>query len=219
MNIRKRLYHKNKQKLINFRLELIKSLGNRCSQCGYSANCAAICFHHKNPTTKLFTIDISGISHHTKEEIINESLKCILLCQNCHAIHHENERNTKISQSKRSNIRKIKQLIRKQNLINKLGGCCSRCKFTYNGVQAFTFHHIDKYIKSFPLDCLAFRCKSDAEINKEVSKCKLLCFNCHMETEHPNTTLLIEPLTESGDEDGHHYHKIPNFYQDQGGQK
>ncbi len=66
-------------------------LAKGCIICGYKKHPAALEFHHRNPKEKRFTI-----SRHPKMSIAalkREIEKCDVICRNCHAVHHDNERN------------------------------------------------------------------------------------------------------------------------------
>lgn len=180
----KRRDSRNLQRKINsmiLKQKLVDSFGGSCQLCGYNKCLRALCFHHLSD--KLFTLDSSNLFKKPWEEILVESAKCQLLCQNCHAILHENERNLIPSPSKRSQKLKTKTHDRKRQLIINKGSRCEKCYTKYNSLQAYTFHHIDKKNKLFEINCLTLQQKSLISINNEVSKCKLLCFNCHMEEE------------------------------------
>lgn len=57
-----------------------------------------------------------------------------------------------------------------------LGGKCTRCGF--NGdIASFEFHHKNSSEKDFAIGNVAN--KSWRVIKEEVSKCELLCSNCH----------------------------------------
>ena len=59
----------------------------RCEICGYDKNHSALCFHHLH--NKLFPLDIRNCSNRKWEDLLNEALKCQVLCHNCHMeIHH-----------------------------------------------------------------------------------------------------------------------------------
>jgi hypothetical protein len=62
--------------------------GGACSRCGYDANLAALTWHHSDPSTKAFTLDLRGLSNRSMAEIRSELGKCVLLCANCHAEVH-----------------------------------------------------------------------------------------------------------------------------------
>lgn len=77
------------------RKELKDIYGSCCSICGYSKCLAALQFHHLNPKNKKFGINEALKSNIkvSKEEILEEIKKCILLCANCHfEIHCPDEK-------------------------------------------------------------------------------------------------------------------------------
>lgn len=75
---------KRKEKLA----ALVEFLGNKCNCCGNSYPLCVYDFHHKEPTTKLFTIgEQMGRSLKALKE---EASKCVLLCANCHRVVHDN---------------------------------------------------------------------------------------------------------------------------------
>jgi hypothetical protein len=94
--IDKRYYLKNKSRIYaqklgrrrKLKLELIQLLGGKCNICGYSKSPAAFDFHHaKGDKENLISIMIKDSS---KEKLLKEANKCILLCANCHReLHHK----------------------------------------------------------------------------------------------------------------------------------
>lgn len=65
---------------------LVDKCGGKCSICGYDKNYAALQFHHRDPSTKEFTI---AAKHWGDDNMFSEIEKCDLICGNCHAeIHH-----------------------------------------------------------------------------------------------------------------------------------
>lgn len=70
------------------RLKLLLLYNNKCSECGYNKNFSALCFHHTDPSTKKFQIDIRACSNRKWETLVEEAAKCKLLCSNCHIEHH-----------------------------------------------------------------------------------------------------------------------------------
>lgn len=80
------------------------------------------------------------------------------------------QRNTYEEQVKRSKARKLKA-------INLLGGSCSTCGQAHPA--ALSFHHIDPSIKKFNIDGRIFGNMKWSAIEEELSKCELLCHNCH----------------------------------------
>ena len=76
------------------RREAVKRYGGKCQLCGYDKCIDALQFHHKNPEEKKFGLAQNGIIH-SWEEYLKECEKCILICANCHAELHWQERHKK----------------------------------------------------------------------------------------------------------------------------
>lgn len=73
------------------KIQLIRIKGNKCEQCGYDRNYAALEFHHKTPSKKTFPLDLRALLNRKWAMIVDEVEKCVLLCSNCHAeIHNPN---------------------------------------------------------------------------------------------------------------------------------
>ena len=99
----KTYYEKNKKEVIqkiNVRKKANKEWFAKykkqlsCVDCGESRS-ATLDFHHSDPKKtdqKLHKLVSDG---HTKIKILKEIAKCIVLCSNCHRIHHEKERKNK----------------------------------------------------------------------------------------------------------------------------
>lgn len=82
----KRQRRKVRQMLTN---EKVKS---GCIYCGIK-HPAVLDFHHKDPSTKLFTIaQYSSQYHYPIATLMVEVRKCEVLCANCHRLLHYNER-------------------------------------------------------------------------------------------------------------------------------
>lgn len=72
---------------------LIWKKGGQCEECSLKydgENGAIFQFHHKEPTTKKFTVG-SNLTNRTIAELQLEVDKCSLLCANCHSTHHVGE--------------------------------------------------------------------------------------------------------------------------------
>lgn len=57
------------------------------------------------------------------------------------------------------------------------GGKCSRCNF--DNPAALQFHHRDPKIKSFNVNTQEISLKRWSIVEEEITKCDLLCANCH----------------------------------------
>jgi hypothetical protein len=60
------------------------------------------------------------------------------------------------------------------------GSKCEKCGYD-KCLDALQFHHIDPKKKLFEIKEGIWECRPDEEIKKEISKCLLLCANCHYE--------------------------------------
>ena len=66
-------------------------MGGKCNKCGGVFHSSAFDFHHVNPEEK--DVDPGALVRRSKEALYAELSKCILLCANCHRIHHWEESN------------------------------------------------------------------------------------------------------------------------------
>ena len=69
-------------------------------------------------------------------------------------------------------LRKRKQLLKYKESLK-----CNRCGF--NDSRALAFHHIDSSAKNFTIGEALSIGYSIETILEEISKCEVLCFNCH----------------------------------------
>ena len=84
-----------------------------------------------------------------------------------------------------------KAIKRKLYLIKLFGAKCTMCGYNKN-LSALHFHHINPKLKSFTVSQREIANRSLKILSEEVSKCTLLCSNCHMEYHHPNHTIVAE---------------------------
>lgn len=63
----------------------------KCVRCGED-HPATIEFHHLDPREKENSVSQMIVSRVSKETILNEMSKCIVLCSNCHRKEHFNQR-------------------------------------------------------------------------------------------------------------------------------
>ena len=66
----------------------------KCTDCGESRP-ATLDFHHTDPKKTNKKVHKLVSDGHTKIRIQKEIEKCVVLCSNCHRIHHEEERKNK----------------------------------------------------------------------------------------------------------------------------
>ncbi|MGC1135803.1 MAG: hypothetical protein WA941_23465 [Nitrososphaeraceae archaeon] len=69
--------------------ELVEMVGDKCTHCQKSYPIFIYEFHHKDQNQKKFHISLK-ITSKNFDDVVKESLKCVLLCANCHRrIHFE----------------------------------------------------------------------------------------------------------------------------------
>lgn len=155
-------------KIIKFqnRKKLCELLGNKCVNCGED-NFFKLAFHHREPKDKKFKIcDRIDRSY---SSLIEEALKCDLLCENCHAEHH-------YLLSKETWSKESKKFI--INISTK--NCCENCGYN-KSISALCFHHLhDKKFNIGSLGRINSLIRIKDKIEEEINKCVLLCRNCHI---------------------------------------
>jgi DNA-directed RNA polymerase subunit M/transcription elongation factor TFIIS len=57
-----------------------------CLHCGYTENKSKLVFHHVDASTKKDTV--SNLVIHSRQTMLDEIAKCIVLCTKCHDILH-----------------------------------------------------------------------------------------------------------------------------------
>ena len=155
--IDKRANQKYNSQKPEFKLAIFQHINQaQCKNCG-CADIDSLCFHHRNPEEKSYTIKW-GMSHSVGLDSLKiEAEKCDVLCGNCHMLHHYLGKNCK---NNCHALRAIRNLEIKENLMHE--------------IPALAFcHHFDKKFNismniSMPFD----------ELLVEAKKCKVLCINC-----------------------------------------
>ena len=155
------------------KIKAISLLGDKCEICG-ETHYYKLCFHHKNPEDKEFTIKIGKKNRWSK--ILKEIFKCVLLCRNCHnELHYKLRNNSDTIYSKN----KIKFLEYKNTFK------CQKCGYDKCN-DSLEFHHRNPEDKKFTIsDYISHEMKNqnklDDIIKKELNKCDVYCNNCHCE--------------------------------------
>ena len=88
IEIRRRYAKRASQRGKERRARLLKMSGGACCKCGYDRCTAALDFHHRKESNKLFQLSISNLWSKAWETILSEWRKCDLLCSNCHRELH-----------------------------------------------------------------------------------------------------------------------------------
>lgn len=107
-------------------------------------------------------------------------------CSNkCKQKHHyyrlKEQTNTYHSQT-------LRALSRKLELVEMMGGKCTRCGYNSN-LSALHFHHLKAYQKAFKLDMRTLSNRRWSVIVEEVEKCELVYANFHAEEHNPELSV------------------------------
>ncbi len=71
--------------------KLVNAHGGKCIDCGYIGPAFMYDFDHRDPEAKDFALAKSGISR-SYDKQYEESLKCDLVCANCHRMRTHKQR-------------------------------------------------------------------------------------------------------------------------------
>lgn len=113
-------YQQQRLRGLKRKYEAVQSRGGKCERCGYNANLAALDFHHREPSSKRFQIDMRTLPN-TNLNVLKEELdKCDLLCANCHREEHHQD----------LAMDKVENIIRdcdKSSFSSEIGSVCPVC--------------------------------------------------------------------------------------------
>ena len=87
---------------------------------------------------------------------------------------------------------KLRGLKRKYEIFISRGGKCEMCGYNKN-LSALEFHHLNPKEKETCLDVRKLSNSNLENLEKDLSKCILLCSNCHRELHHPDQTIANIP--------------------------
>ncbi len=161
----------SRRRRVQIKAELVAARGGRCEDCGYERTAWALEFHHRDASTKEFSL--GGVLG-SIERARREAGKCSLVCGNCHRIRH--------ARSKTDSGHPVVRFRRNVKLkaVVLAGAACRGCGLA-EPVDALEFHHLDATEKDFGISVDGIP-RSWARIRSELAKCVLLCANCHRET-------------------------------------
>gem|GEM_PF-1323081 len=163
-------YRYQKRKRRELKAELVERRGGCCEICGYARTSRALEFHHRDAGTKKFPISRGSVS---RERLFTESLKCELLCANCHRGRHLH------TAAKDDATTVVLRRKRKEQAVALFGSLCQGCRRSFPS-RVFEFHHINAQTKGFAISADGILRPWEL-IVAELEKCVLLCANCHRE--------------------------------------
>lgn len=73
-----------------------------CKVCGYNKNPAALEFDHRDPTTKYRPV--AGMMYRSMRAILEEIVKCDVLCANCHQVKSVAEHKARYEKVREPNV-------------------------------------------------------------------------------------------------------------------
>lgn len=83
---KREIYRNKRNRVSGYKKELVALLGGKCKKCGYDKCINALDFHHIKGDKEY---QLSAMfNHSSKQKILKEANKCILLCANCHREMH-----------------------------------------------------------------------------------------------------------------------------------
>jgi hypothetical protein len=109
-------------------------------------------------------------------------------CDECFKKYLHKIRTTDKYRKLRNKRRKIDLLKKKKIMVDYLGGKCSKCGYN-KSLSALTFHHRNPKEKEYELGHI--KDNNWQRVKKELDKCDLVCFNCHMEIHEELNSLKI----------------------------
>ena len=101
-------------------------------------------------------------------------------CRKCHSVvrkaYYLKNKDTEIQNAKASKRNRLPVIAEKYKVLKK-SLCCSRCGQTHPAT--LQFHHTDSSEKEYSVSKMVRGGWSIEGILKEISKCEVLCANCH----------------------------------------
>lgn len=136
--------------------------------------------HLLNKKSKISSLVKLGYSLST---ILSEISKCQVLCANCHRIKTATtHRFYRVSSQYLSKNQAI--ALKQETLLSFLkNSCCSKCKNA--NIVVLEYHHVHPTTKIASISEMTRQSKYTIDdIKEEISKCILLCANCHLLEHH-----------------------------------
>lgn len=130
-------YDNQKLRGLKRRIELINYLGGKCCRCGYDKSIAALEFHHRDPESKSFSLDMRKISGKSMDELKEEADKCDLVCSNCHKEIHYSHLNKDNIEDTLNGIRV--EIMKKKSPAHKSKYICECCGKPFKAVTKKRF--------------------------------------------------------------------------------
>lgn len=132
---------------------------------------AVLDFHHPSPESKEMAIGEMVTHGYGKARLREEMERCVVLCSNCHRKEHADRPTSASLGPEQGSVRSWLSDYKRSH-------DCSRCGET--DPRCLVFHH-DSDNKRDTIANMVSGGKSKRDIAHELTKCTLLCANCHRE--------------------------------------
>jgi len=144
-----------------------------CSECGES-DPACLDFHHPNDDKEMAITDM--VTHgYSTDRLEPEIDGCEPLCANCHKKRHD--RRPSVVREETAPPRTKRERLQQWTVEYRRHTGCQRCSEA--DPVCLQFHHSDPEGKTASVGKLISDSAPEAEIREEVSRCIVLCANCH----------------------------------------
>ena len=176
----KECHKASKQRYVNKIKDMIYQykLGHPCIECG-EADPIVLDFHHRDPNAKSFKISFAVMhGSYSIFTIQEEMAKCDVLCANCHTKMHYPDPYQGVVMRKYPNGKLYPHLRAKRWFAELKQG--KSCKCGESHPAALEYHHRDPKTKLFNIK----EGKGKEATMAEITKCDLLCCNCHRKAEN-----------------------------------
>jgi hypothetical protein len=138
----------------------------------------------KNLQHRKYCLNCSPFGSHNTRRLqeVARSKEVGILCRKCAAPLTFSQRKGRICWNCYYKARSDRRMDQAYSLV---GEACWRCGYTKGriGRRLLDFHHVDRATKSFSLDARHVVNLSWDRVLSEMTKCVLLCANCHREVE------------------------------------
>lgn len=81
-------WDRQRKRAQDIKKEIVLSKGGQCSKCGYNNCLQALDLHHVDPKQKKFALTAREMGNMSRDKILSEADKCVVLCANCHREEH-----------------------------------------------------------------------------------------------------------------------------------
>ena len=165
VNEKSRVY--NSQRRWSSRYVLLRELkSNPCVDCGRIYPYYVMDFDHPDPTVKI--ADVSTLKLTSLPRLLEEIGKCDLVCVNCHRLRtYNSSQSLDTNPSRRRNVERLNSI--------KSATPCVDCGMSFSACQ-MDFDHV-RGVKVKEVSQMTGG--SWEALQMEVSKCDLVCANCH----------------------------------------